>query len=449
MALLTLVLLALLGAVIGALINWAIYHWALTQHRPISPWIKPRPDLVGDEDAAKLKTMEPRSGLDFVPIVGWLRLQREGHIHGKWAWIRPLLIEFAWLVGLPWFWLWQQGGGLLGDHHALLTAGEATRYADNVTIWFCTHALLIGLMVIATFIDFDERMIPDQITIPGTILALLIAAIWPASRLPLDIAAGPAFENIHYASRQLTPVMIPGGWYTTVTAILSCLGIWLVWGWGLLPKIIPHGGFGLGLFGTIKIMLASIRRPARKTHCEIRTNTRKPMAITILYGMLTLLGAIFLSVIWWLLPDINRLSLVSAFIGMGSAGGLIWGIRIVGSVVMGQEAMGFGDVTLMAMIGAFLGWQASLAGFVYAMFFAIGFAILLFIITRDSYLAFGPYLCMGALTALLTWPGTWDAFAPTVFFWGPWLLLVGAVSLFLIAVLLPMVRWLKEKAMGV
>ncbi len=42
----------------------------------------------------------------------------------------------------------------------------------------------------------------------------------------------------------------------------------------------------------------------------------------------------------------------------GDGGGLVWSFRIVASVVMGREALGFGDVTLMAMVGAFTGWQA-------------------------------------------------------------------------------------------
>ena len=50
---------------------------------------------------------------------------------------------------------------------------------------FVSHAILIGLMLVATFIDFDEQTIPDEATVPGTIIALLLAAIWPDSHLPV------------------------------------------------------------------------------------------------------------------------------------------------------------------------------------------------------------------------------------------------------------------------
>ena len=442
-------LLAVVGAIIGALINWAIYQWAMLQHRPISPWMKPRPDLVQlPEDVAKLKTLQPRSGLDYVPILGWFRLRRDGDIVGKWAWVRPLLIELTWMVGLPWFWLWQHGGGLLGADFAILIPAQKAQYLSCVPLWFVLHTLLIALMVIATFIDFDEQMIPDQITVPGTLIALL-AALWPASRLPLPSAApaGPAFDFVNFASPG-TPV-VPG-WSTSLAALLTCLAIWLVWSWGLLPKIVPERRFRLGLIGNLKILLGSILRPARKTTCDIRTQTRKPLGITKLYVAIAIVGAVAIGVAWmFLLSDIQKLSLVSSFIGMGVAGGMIWGIRIVGGAVLGQQAMGFGDVTLMAMIGACIGWQASLAGFVYAMLFAVAFAIVLFVITRESYLAFGPYLCMGALAVLLSWPETWNQFRVPVFFLGPVLLVIGGVSLVMIAVLLPLVRWVKERALGV
>ena len=40
---------------------------------------------------------------------------------------------------------------------------------------FLNHVLLIGLMVAASFIDIDEKIIPDEITVPGTLLGLLLA----------------------------------------------------------------------------------------------------------------------------------------------------------------------------------------------------------------------------------------------------------------------------------
>ena len=61
----------------------------------------------------------------------------------------------------------------------------------------------------------------------------------------------------------------------------------------------------------------------------------------------------------WLAGATRWESLLSALVGLAFAGGLIWSVRIIAGRALGVEAMGFGDVTLMAMIGTFLGWQAA------------------------------------------------------------------------------------------
>lgn len=51
---------------------------------------------------------------------------------------------------------------------------------------------------------------------------------------------------------------------------------------------------------------------------------------------------------------------LDAFIGAAAGFGAFWLLRIVASAILRKEALGGGDVYLLAMIGAFLGWQALL-----------------------------------------------------------------------------------------
>ena len=111
--------------------------------------------------------------------------------------------------------------------------------------------------------------------------------------------------------------------------------------------------------------------------------------------------------------------------------------------MMGQQAMGFGDVTLMAMVGAFIGWQASLAAFAYGIMIAMLAVILMLVIIRESHIAFGPYLSMGTVVAVYNWNGVWTAGKMPVFFLGPFLLVVLVGSLIGMVILLPIVRWIK------
>ncbi|MER3432746.1 MAG: prepilin peptidase [Leptolyngbya sp. ERB_1_1] len=74
-------------------------------------------------------------------------------------------------------------------------------------------------------------------------------------------------------------------------------------------------------------------------------------------------------------------------------------IAIVGSIILGQAAMGAGDSKLMAMIGAWLGWQLMLvAGFLACLTGAIvGIgALKTGRLSRRQAMPFGPFLALGA-----------------------------------------------------
>jgi leader peptidase (prepilin peptidase)/N-methyltransferase len=92
------------------------------------------------------------------------------------------------------------------------------------------------------------------------------------------------------------------------------------------------------------------------------------------------------------------LSIVGAAVG----GGSIWLVGVLGKLVFRKEAMGFGDVKFMAMVGAVLGWKGVLLTFVLACFLGSVFGIGKFLaVRRMGYVPFGPFLSGGALGMLL------------------------------------------------
>jgi len=57
-------------------------------------------------------------------------------------------------------------------------------------------------------------------------------------------------------------------------------------------------------------------------------------------------------------------------------GGVVWAVRILGSLLFNKEAMGLGDVHMMAAVGAVMGWIDSTLAFFLAAFVALGIAAL-------------------------------------------------------------------------
>ena len=92
--------------------------------------------------------------------------------------------------------------------------------------------------------------------------------------------------------------------------------------------------------------------------------------------------------------------------------------RRASAFVFRREAMGFGDVTLMGMIGAFLGWQAAVLTFFLGPFLGLAHAVwklLKYLKKRlsggqlsssDREIPYGPYLSMAAAVAFFSGPGS-------------------------------------------
>lgn len=89
-------------------------------------------------------------------------------------------------------------------------------------------------------------------------------------------------------------------------------------------------------------------------------------------------------------------SLMGALIG----GGAIYAMGILGDFIFKKESMGGGDVKLLAMIGAFLGWKSATLTFFIAPFFGMVYGIIVKIRTKESVIPYGPFLAIGAVISL-------------------------------------------------
>lgn len=92
-----------------------------------------------------------------------------------------------------------------------------------------------------------------------------------------------------------------------------------------------------------------------------------------------------------------------SLLGIILGAGALWMIAKLYEFFRKQEGLGMGDVKLMAMLGAFLGWKAIFFIFLFSSLFASIFGILLMIFSRyrlSSALAYGPFISLAALLYL-------------------------------------------------
>ena len=430
------------GVFAGALVNWAVYgfawHW-----RAVSPWSPP-------DESAPL-----RRAADRIPVWGWLGLRREESLHGRGFWVRPLAVEL--LMGAAWaalYWWEINRQGLIAEQFAALAdrplaAGMIVAPAWITLATFASHALLIMLLAAASLIDIDEKTIPDEITIPGTLLALVLAAVLPMSLLPqaaIRMAAPPAGVEVALPAAMdagggqlyvepTTPVA-PNEWPQSLRGAphgfglvigLACYATWCL---ALTPRI-WRGRRGM-VFG-LRVLLARVAREL----------TRPPLVWIGLIGAAAIFAAWFYGGAAWV-------GLLTALVGMIGGGAMVWSVRIAASSALRVEALGFGDVTLMMMVGAFLGWQAGVIIFFLAPFAALVVGLLQLVTGRGGEIFFGPFLSLAAVALMLRWGSFWNADGPLpdVFSWPGMVVGVLALGVVLLWAILVVWRNVKELLFG-
>lgn len=227
---------------------------------------------------------------------------------------------------------------------------------------YAYHLVLICALIVATFIDFDLKIIPDGSTLPA---------------MAVGVLGGFLLPEVHLTS---------------------------IWWQGLFPML-----------------------------RELGEQMPEPLqSLMQLRGTPT-----------WVRDYPHLHGFAVSIAGLLVGGGVVWAIRLVGHRALGREAMGFGDVVLMAMIGSFLGWQAALIVFFLAPLCALLVVIVSWLFARDREIPFGPYLSLAALIVLFGWNSIWPQ-TEQIFGMGVLLPIVAAMMLSGLFLLLLITRGVQQ-----
>lgn len=380
---LTALLFAILGLLVGSFSNVLIWRLPRGENIAFPPSHCPRCD-------------HPLRPLDLVPVLSWAALG--GKCRYCRAPINPRYPLVELLTGL--------GYGLIALAFPLSVYGVGT----------AGLMVLFTLLLVGSAIDLDTYTIPDELTLPGTALGLLFALGGAG------LAARPGGLGLPNPSEALLGALLGAGLLVSI----NLFGTWVMRRFrersypdfpigyqqislGLLAGawLGPAWGLGLGLVS------AGVNRAARRIVPipEALTlggfllslglaGTLGADPLTLLRGGLSGAGAVALAcgVYWWLYWRRQPKTGASGTEADGAS------VQESDDAPADAVAMGFGDVKLAAVIGAFLGWERLVLAVAVAVFAGALFGVLQLALKRENRIKFGPYLALGAVVALF-WGG--------------------------------------------
>lgn len=277
--------------------------------------------------------------------------------------------------------------------------------------------VLFTLLLVGSAVDIERQELPDVFAIPGIALGLGFAVLGQRLGAP-ELAGLPNWiESVQGAllgAGSLVGILLFGSW------------VMRRFGERQYPEFpINYQQVALALFAGVSLSLfhvpGALSWALVITLLSVGANVitkkvvRIPEYITLLGTLLLLMwggysqGAKVLPVLTDGLAAAGAVSIL--------AGIYWWRYYASGNTedeneLYDPEAMGFGDIKWMAMIGAFLGWERMLVTLIVAVFLGTVVGLVIQIVQRrwrsKQQIPFGPYLSAGALVALLWGPIIWD-----------------------------------------
>jgi leader peptidase (prepilin peptidase) / N-methyltransferase len=341
-----------LGAAVGSFLNVCIYRW------PVDLSInRPRRSFCP-------QCKQPISWYQNLPLVSWLALGgRCAHCGAKIA-FRYFAVELV--TALLFLAIWQ-------------------RFPWQVAI---AYWVFVSFLIVGTFIDFEHFIIPDRITIGGTIAGVACSIVVPAL--------------------MQTDSRVAAGVRAALAAALGYVILWIVLEAGKIAfgrkRIVFDGptpftwtkrdddaDFVVGAEESPWSEYFAREKDRLLLQCdEVRIDDREygNVRLDFRYDRVNADGHVLM------LDDVTHIAGVTR------------------ELVIPREAMGRGDLKFLAAIGAFLGWRAVLFSLFAGSLLGSVIGLVTLVVGKPVWsakLPFGPYLAFGAFT--------WMFFGETVLRW--------------------------------
>lgn len=221
-------------------------------------------------------------------------------------------------------------------------------FRHGLTWMSVAEMIFVAIIVALTFIDGEHMLLPDVITYPALLFAVVaITAVTYVS-----------FENGSPPLNAWLPDFLGttsfAQWVGYVAIALAVPALWCV---DKIENVL------FGKYHDFDDAEETEEDKAFSLRWEQQT-TRVVRATMIVGGIAQLL--------WWIVAAKSTphsfyasFGLLQAVVGALVGGGALWMFRAAFFYVRGIEGMGLGDIKLMAVVGAFLGWQLVLLVFLF------------------------------------------------------------------------------------
>jgi len=231
----------------------------------------------------------------------------------------------------------------------------------GLQILLLPYLIMMSGFIVATFVDFEHRIIPDEVSVGGAVVGVLLSVFIP---------------QMHGQD-----VFWKGALWSIVGVVVGGGSIYL-----------------MGLLGNL--IIPRSKRKIDNVLKEELLQVMSPIAVDEFEGIWNELHRCGYIVI-----KADSADVLDTFWQVKRAEDLIFGLEYSSMKkkvfkVLRMDTMGGGDVKLMAMVGAFLGWKLALLSFFLAPFFGAFYGIYEKLRTKQSTIAYGPFLVLGALLSL-------------------------------------------------